>query len=70
MKHSELKKLSHLATEAAAALIPLAADPRGRDHHGGTIPNRAAVIARALDKLERAGRTAAELRRVTREGNR
>ncbi|MCW5556803.1 MAG: hypothetical protein KIT22_03030 [Verrucomicrobiae bacterium] len=67
MTHTELKTLARLASEAASALIPLAADPHGRDSHGGRIANPEVVIARALGTLEHAGRLASEYRRRAHE---
>jgi len=69
MTHAELKTLARLASEAAAALIPLAADARGRNHHGeDLLPQRGRIVARALNTLEHAGRLATEYRRRARRG--
>ncbi|MCW5558037.1 MAG: hypothetical protein KIT22_09450 [Verrucomicrobiae bacterium] len=68
MTHQQLKSLSRLASEAAASLIPLAADPRGRDSHGGDLmAQRGRIVARALATLERAGDLARQYRRQAQE---
>lgn len=68
MTHQQLKTLSRLASEAAASLIPLAADPRGRDSHGGNLlAQRDRIVARAFDKLEQAGDLARQYRLQTKE---
>lgn len=66
MTHADIRTLAQLATEAAAALIPLSADPAGRDSHGGNLLHtRPQIVARALTALEHAGRLAARLRLST-----
>lgn len=68
MTHAELKLLARLASEAAAALIPLAGDARGRNHHGeDLLPQRGRIVARVLNTLEHAGRLAGEYRRRAHE---
>lgn len=62
MTRHQIHELTDLATQAAAALIPLSADGEGRDSHGGKLPSPAATLARALVALEQAGTLAAQIR--------
>lgn len=62
MTSAQIRHLSDLATRAAAALIPIAADGIGADSHGGRLPDPAATLARALVALEEAGALAAQIR--------
>lgn len=63
MTHRDLRHLTTLVNRATAALIPIAADGEGRDHHGGRLASPAAVVAQALADLETAGAMAAQFRR-------
>lgn len=58
----ELRRLTTLTTQAAAALLPLASDGIGADSHGGRIQDPEAALARALDALIEAGGMAAHMR--------
>lgn len=62
MTLTELRTLTTLASRATAALIPLAADGVGRDHHGGRLANASETLREALAALEQAGLMAARLR--------
>ena len=62
MNPSQLRHLSDLSIQAAAGLIPLAADGIGGDHHGGRLPDPAGTLERALGALIDAGRLAGQIR--------
>lgn len=60
---SDVRRLADLTTVAAAALLPLAADGRGGDSHGGCISDPEATMNRAVGALIEAGGLAARLKR-------
>ncbi len=60
---SDVRRLADLTTVAAAALLPLAADGRGLDSHGGFISDPEATMNRAVGALIEAGGLAARLKR-------
>ena len=59
---AELRLLSDLASRAVAVLLPMAADGRGADHHGGAVQDPSGALGRALGFLITAGSLAASLR--------
>lgn len=59
---AELRTLSDLASRAVAVLLPMAADGRGADHHGGAVKDPSGALGKALGFLVTAGAMAASLR--------
>lgn len=58
----EVRHLANLASHACAVLLPLSADLRGRDHHGGAVKDPSGALGKALGFLVTAGSLAASLR--------
>lgn len=70
MNLNAIRELAVLTTQAAAALLPLAADGRGADSHGGKLVDPDATLGRALDALRDAGRLAEVIRGGSQTTNR
>lgn len=58
LRLDQIRRLSYLATQASAALIPLSSDGRGCDSHGGEFRDGPAVLSAALHALVQAGEIA------------